>query len=97
VGLVISSVLMVAGLVLDVWLHRQVPTAVPSISDAIGRVLVGRPSGLLALGLLTLIATPIVRVLGAVAAFAHARDWRYAGISLIVLIIVITSVLLGRG
>jgi len=97
IGLAISSVLMVAGLLLDVWLNRQVPTAVPSISEAISRVLTGRPSGLLALGLLVLIATPIVRVLGAVVAFAYARDWRYAAISLTVLVIVITSVLLGRG
>jgi uncharacterized membrane protein len=46
-------------------------------------------------GLVLLIATPIVRVLASLAAFATQRDWVYAGISLFVLLLLAVSMLLG--
>ena len=54
-----------------------------------------QPPGLLALGLLVLIATPILRVLGSVIGFIVERDWRYALITSIVFLIVVASILLG--
>src|SRR5579885_2495729 len=41
--------------------------------------------GLIQLGLLVLIATPVARVVYSVAAFAARRDWKYVVITLIVL------------
>ena len=41
--------------------------------------------GMIQLGLLLLVATPVVRVIFSVAAFAFQRDWTYVVITLIVL------------
>jgi uncharacterized membrane protein len=97
VGLAISSLLMLTGLALDVVLRRQIPTAIPNIAEVFARLVAGRPSGFLSLGLLVLIATPIVRVIGSMLTFVYERDWRYAVISTLVLLIVGASLLLGRG
>lgn len=53
--------------------------------------------GFLALSLSVLIATPIARVFGSLIAFIYERDWRYARITLVVFLIVLTSMVLGRG
>jgi len=44
-----------------------------------------RPRGLIQLGLLILIATPIARVVFAALAFARQRDWLYTAVASIVL------------
>ena len=49
------------------------------------------------LGLMLLVATPVLRVAVSVIAFGLERDMRYVIITLIVLAILITSFLLGRG
>ncbi|HZD56294.1 MAG TPA: DUF1634 domain-containing protein [Anaerolineales bacterium] len=97
VGLVTSAALMLTGLGLDLFLHRDVPTAVPDVREVFRRVAVLRPSGFLALGLLALIATPILRVATSVVIFIFERDWRYTFITFLVLMIVVTSVILGSG
>ena len=49
--------------------------------------------GIIQLGLLLLIATPVARVAFAVFAFAVERDWLYVGISMFVLLILFYSLL----
>ncbi|MEW5961743.1 MAG: DUF1634 domain-containing protein, partial [Chloroflexota bacterium] len=85
IGLAVSTILMLTGLGLDLLLKRDVPTAVPRFNEVFGRVAALRPSGFLALGLLVLIATPILRVAGSILAFLYERDWRFAGITFLVL------------
>jgi uncharacterized membrane protein len=97
IGLILSTALMLVGLGLDLALGREVPAAVPDFGDIFNRVIALRPSGFLALGLLVLIATPILRVVGSIFAFLYERDWRYAGITLLVLGIVMVSLILGKG
>ena len=58
------------------------------------RALHGR--GLIQLGLLILIATPIARVTFSVFAFVYERDWKYVVFTLMVLGLLLYS-LLGRG
>ncbi len=59
---------------------------------ALGRDLAAvRPVGLAQLGLLTLIATPVVRVAASVVGFGLERDRLYASITLVVLAILLTS------
>jgi uncharacterized membrane protein len=96
-GLAISTAVMMAGLALDVILHRDVPAAVPRFEEVGARVMALRPSGFLALGLLLLIATPILRVLGSFFAFAYERDWRYVGITLVVILILSVTLFVSRG
>jgi uncharacterized membrane protein len=97
IGLLISTVLMLMGVGLDLFSQRELPTAVPDIGDVVGRVIALRPSGFLAFGLLVLIATPILRVIGSIGAFVYERDWRFAGITTLVLGVLILSLVLGRG
>jgi uncharacterized membrane protein len=49
--------------------------------------------GIIQLGLLFLIATPVARVAFAAFAFAVERDWLYVGISVFVLIVLLYSLL----
>ncbi len=97
VGLAISVALILFGLFLDLTLHREIPTSLPHLADIFTRVIALRPSGFLSLGLLVLIITPVVRVLGSFLAFMYERDWRYAAITFLVLIVVTLSIVLGRG
>jgi uncharacterized membrane protein len=97
IGLAISTALMVIGIVLDLFLQREIPQTVPNVRDVFQRVLAVRPSGFLALGLLVLIATPILRVIGSIGAFVYEREWRYAAITIFVLAVMTISILLGHG
>jgi uncharacterized membrane protein len=51
--------------------------------------------GLIQLGLLLLIATPVARVLFSVFAFLHERDWTYVVVTLIVLGLLAYSLFFG--
>jgi uncharacterized membrane protein len=59
---------------------------------------VGHGSGIAitVLGLLLLIATPVTRIAVSILAFANERDWRYVGITTVVLVILLISFLLGK-
>ena len=52
--------------------------------------------GLIQLGLLLLIATPVARVAYSVIAFLYERDWKYVGFTLIVLSLLLYSLMQGR-
>lgn len=97
IGLFASTAAMLTGVVLAVVRHRALATAAPDISSVWARIEALRPSGFLALGILVLIATPVLRVLGSFVIFLHERDWRYAGVTLIVLLVLAASLLLGGG
>ncbi|HEX3544697.1 MAG TPA: DUF1634 domain-containing protein [Candidatus Acidoferrum sp.] len=53
--------------------------------------------GLIQLGLLILIATPVARVLFSVFAFIYERDWTYVAITMIVLALLCYSLFGGGG
>jgi uncharacterized membrane protein len=53
--------------------------------------------GLIQLGLLVLIATPVARVLFSVFAFLYEKDWRYVAITMIVLALLCYSLFGGGG
>jgi uncharacterized membrane protein len=52
--------------------------------------------GIIQLGLLFLIATPVARVLFSVIGFARERDWTYVVLTLIVLCVLLYSLLFAR-
>jgi uncharacterized membrane protein len=97
IGLAISTTLMLIGVGLDLAYQRDLPTSVPHIGEVVNLILALRPSGFLALGLLVLIATPILRVIGSIGAFVYAHDWRFAGVTALVLVVLLVSLVLGRG
>ena len=56
----------------------------------------GRGRGIIQLGLLLLIATPVARVLFSALAFARQRDWLYVALTLVVLAVLLYSLFLGE-
>jgi uncharacterized membrane protein len=96
VGLMVSTVVLVTGIVLGLIEHRPMPDATISVGEAVSRVIGLRPSGFLNLGLLILIVTPILRVIGSIFVFIYEHDWRYVGITALVLAIMLFSLLSGR-
>ena len=104
-GVVLSAVIVACGGVLFLARHgfehpsyhvfhgEPVPLrSVHGIFDT-AEGLAGR--GLVQLGLLLLIATPIARVLFSIFGFARQRDWLYVGITLTVLALLAYSLLAG--
>jgi uncharacterized membrane protein len=94
-GLALSVVLILTGLVLSIIEHQPLPLKVPSLSGIIANLLAFKASGFLNMGLLVLIATPVIRVFTSFIAFLFERDWRFALFTLIVLVDVIIGVVLG--
>jgi len=80
----------------DYRVFRGEPPAFSTIPGVIHSVMHGRGRGLIQLGLLLLIATPIARVAFSIVAFGLERDRLYVGFTLIVLTILLYS-LLGSG
>jgi uncharacterized membrane protein len=72
------------------------PQGFRTISGIIGEARAFRGRGLVQLGLLILIATPIARVAFSVFAFLFERDWKYTGFTLAVLALLLYSLLGGR-
>ena len=64
---------------------RGEPTDLKTVPGIVGEAWSGRGRGLIQLGLLLLIATPVARVILSVGIFALQRDRRYVLITLIVL------------
>ncbi|MGZ3713851.1 MAG: DUF1634 domain-containing protein [Ktedonobacterales bacterium] len=60
-------------------------------------VLHGEPLAIISLGLLVLLATPVLRVIVSIVAFLLEGDWLYAAITTVVLLILVVSFFLGRG
>ena len=97
VGFVASAGLFIIGLVLNlIWL-APLPSSTVSPATALQLAVELQPGGFFSLGLIVLIATPMVRVLASAVVFLWQRDWRYTGITLLVLLIMVISIILGRG
>jgi uncharacterized membrane protein len=68
-----------------------------TISDVLAGLRVGEPDAVISLGLLLLIATPIVRVAASVLLFMQQRDYRYVAITLFVLGVLLLALQGGVG
>jgi uncharacterized membrane protein len=96
IGLALSVALILTGLVLSLINHQSLPGGVLPFGSIFPSVVALEASGFISLGLLVLIATPIIRVILSFISFLVERDWRFAGITLVVLIAVLVSILLGK-
>lgn len=76
---------------------RGEPADLRQVSGIVHAALEGRGRGLIQLGLLLLIATPIARVAFAAVAFALESDRLYTAIALLVLAILLVSLRTGVG
>ncbi len=79
------------GPVPDYRTFHSVPSHFRSIPDIVREAAALRGRGIIQLGLLLLIATPVARVVFALGGFALERDWLYTVVSAIVLAILLFS------
>lgn len=77
-------------------IFRGEPTDLTGIGSIVHFALAAHSRGLIQLGLLLLIATPIARVVFSVYAFARERDRLYVGITLFVLALLLYSLVWGK-
>lgn len=103
-GVFLSALIILAGVVAFYHAYFTTPghtanvAAFPHTLADVGAGLAhGNPLAIIVLGLLVLLATPVVRVAVSIFAFALERDWRYVVITSLVLAILLVSFALGRG
>jgi len=75
---------------------RGEPEELRRIPGILADALALRGRGIIQLGLLLLIATPVTRVVCAMVAFALQRDWLYVSVTVIVLSVLVYSLLGGH-
>ena len=102
-GVILAAAVVLAGGVLYVakFGHQQPqygvfafhgePSDLRSVSQIFEQAISLHARGLIQLGLLILIATPVARVAFSVIAFAAERDWLYVLVTLIVLAVLVYS------
>ncbi len=73
------------------------PTQLRTVRGIVGQAWEWHGNGLIQLGLLLLIATPVARVAFSVGAFLYERDWTYVLVSLLVLGLLFYSLFSGHG
>ena len=104
-GLVLAAALVVAGGALYLARHgaeiphyrvfKGEPAELTSVAAIARDALAGSAEGVIQLGLLVLLATPVARVAFSVVAFALQRDRLYVGVTLVVLAVLTYSLLGG--
>ena len=102
-GMMIAATVILTGGVLFLSIHgrttpdyrtfRGVPDQLNSVHYILRGALHGQSLAIIQLGMLLLIATPVLRVLFSVFAFAAARDYLYVAISTTVLVILFYSLI----
>ena len=80
----------------DTRVFRGEPAELRSVAGILARVEALRGTGIIQLGLLALLATPVARVVLAAYAFARQRDRLYVTVTLFVLAVLLYSIV-GRG
>lgn len=108
-GVLLSALTILVGLVLLV--VEQGPQAVmtlprgsgfgagvapSSLYDLVGEVSVAHPLAIMDIGLVLLIATPVMRVAASIVAFALERDWLYTAITVFVFAMLMVGFAIGR-
>lgn len=105
-GVIASMTVVVIGGIIFLWRHGQsipdfhtfkkVPYFISSSEGVFAGVIHGKGQAIVQLGIMILIATPVMRVIFAVIAFTFEKDRLYTLISLLVLLIILASMLTGR-
>ena len=93
IGFLVSVILIVGGVVLSAIRREAFPDTLGTPLDSLRAALAGDPAGIIGVGILAMILTPLLTA-GLVAwAFLQEGDRRYAAISGMVLIILLVSML----
>lgn len=94
-GVILCCAIMAAGAILYLLRHggehsaythfRGEPAPFESVAGVFREAAAGSARGIIQLGALFMIATPVVRVIFAAIGFARLKDWKFVGVSLAVL------------
>jgi uncharacterized membrane protein len=94
-GIAVGLALLVAGLVLSAAGRGGLAVGSLKAPAALRAAFHLRAPGFYSLGLLALILTPFLRVVGSIVAFAVARDWRFVAVTSVVLAVMLASIAVG--
>jgi len=94
-GVSMSAILLVVGLSIMVVRDTPRPKVAPPLSEILRLAFTANEVGLVYLGLLLLMATPVALVMMLVYGYARIGRWRFALISLLVLLLLGTGLALG--
>jgi len=94
-GMILSVSLLIIGLVAFFISPTGCSDVTIPLDQIPGEIVKGNPVAILNLGIVLLIATPMMRVIIALAVFMAEKDSRYAGIALFILLIIGIAVLIG--
>ena len=89
-GMVLSFTIMIIGLLLYAITPTE-GTTLP-LDKVLEGILRGNPIAVIDLGIVVLIATPLVRIIAASITFGAEKDYRFVGISLFVLAMIVLAV-----
>ena len=95
VGLLVALALMAVGVILTIARPEMPVPHFTSVKDIPAQLAALDPGGFIELGLLVLIATPFARVVALGIAYACRRQWLFAGISFLVMVLLIVGAALG--
>jgi uncharacterized membrane protein len=100
-GVVLSALVVLVGAIIYLARHgnspvsyrafRGEPAELITVAGILRQTVSGRGRGMIQLGLLVLIATPVARVAFSIFAFAKERDYLYTAVASIVLLILLYS------
>lgn len=104
-GVIVSSIIIIVGAIIYLYRHggslpeyhsfHGMNNSFYSLPKILSGVMHGRGQHIIQLGVLILIATPVARVVFSIFGFVEEKDRLYIFITLLVLIIILTSMLLG--
>jgi uncharacterized membrane protein len=105
-GVLISMSVVFIGGVVYLYRHGQthvdystfkgVPDFVGSVGGILNGIITGRGRAIIQAGIILLIATPIIRVVFSAIGFVIEKDYLYLGITILVLLIIMASMLSGH-
>ncbi len=96
-GLILSAAMLFAGLAMSAFRQQPVPHTVSGFVESLRGLPAARPESFLSLGILMLIGTPVLRILGSLAEFISNRDWLYTCVTFLVLVFLAAGLFTGRG
>jgi uncharacterized membrane protein len=76
---------------------KGVPDFVHTLPGIFHGILDGRGRAIIQAGILLLIATPVLRIIFSAVGFMIEKDYLYVGITLLVLLIIVSAMLTGHG
>jgi|SRR5579863_90192 len=101
IGAIASAAIILFGMVLFLFHGGTLQQSIPAFPHTLGTVFAGllllQPQAIIALGIMLLIATPVITVTASVIAFAIEHDRHFVIIALVVLFMLIASLLVGKG